>query len=184
MSQHETPATVFGWTNVPFRQNKAIKFEIFTSWLTGTKLREFFSGLNWKSGVSFTPNFLWAFQCLKMKPLLQFLVEPMYLLEKTRRWATEILGKIWIVVFHSAYTKIVKFLRAGKKVKISNFIGWFCLKDKLLGQKTDTAFRAMKSFSTIWILVSNSDPQNGWIFFEQARRDQNFKFYQLVLCKR
>ena len=26
-----------------------------------------------------------------------------------------------------------------KQVKISNFIGLFCLKDKLVGQKTDTA---------------------------------------------
>ena len=33
----------------------------------------------------------------------------------------------------------VKFLRAGEKVKFSNFIGWVCLKDKLLGQKIDTA---------------------------------------------
>ena len=98
-----------------------------------------------------------------MKLLPQFLVEPMYLSEKTKWWATEILSKIRIVVFNSAYTKIVKFLRAGKKVKISNFIGWFCLKDKLLGQLTQH-FRAMKSFSTIWILVSNSDPQK-WVNF-------------------
>ena len=33
----------------------------------------------------------------------------------------------------------VKFLGAGKKVKILNFIGWICLKDKLLEQKIDTA---------------------------------------------
>ena len=78
------PATVFGRTIVPFRQNNPIKFEIFTSWHAGTKLGEFFSGLNWKSGVSFTPNLLWAFQCLKIKPLLQFFVEPMYLPEKTK----------------------------------------------------------------------------------------------------
>ena len=140
VSQHETPVTAFGWTNVPFRQKNPVKFEIFTSWLARMKLKEFFYGLNWKSGVSFAPNFLWAFQCLKMKPLLQFLVEPTYLLEKTKRWATEILNKIWIVVFNSIYTKIVKFLRAGKKVKILNFVVWFCLKDKLLGQKTDIAF--------------------------------------------
>ena len=34
---------------------------------------------------------------------------------------------------------MVIFFRASKKVKILKFIGWFCLKDKLLGQKTDTA---------------------------------------------
>ena len=34
---------------------------------------------------------------------------------------------------------MVKFLGAGKKAEISNFIVFFCLKDELLGQKTDTA---------------------------------------------
>ena len=34
---------------------------------------------------------------------------------------------------------MVKFLGAGKKTKISNFIGWFCIKDKLLGQKAERA---------------------------------------------
>ena len=43
------------------------------------------------------------------------------------------------VVSNSAYSKMVKFLRAGEKVKISNFIGWFCLKDILLEQDIDTA---------------------------------------------
>ena len=43
------------------------------------------------------------------------------------------------MVSDSAYPKMVKFLGAGKKAKISNFIGWFCLKDKLLEQKTDAA---------------------------------------------
>ena len=33
--------------------------------------------------------------------------------------------------------KNVKFLGASEKTKISNFIGWFCVKDKLLGQKTE-----------------------------------------------
>ena len=34
---------------------------------------------------------------------------------------------------------MVKFLRAGEKVKLSNIIGWFCLKDKLLEQEIDKA---------------------------------------------
>ena len=33
----------------------------------------------------------------------------------------------------------MNFVGAGEKAKISNFVGWFCLKDKLLGQKTYTA---------------------------------------------
>ena len=43
------------------------------------------------------------------------------------------------MVSNSVYLKIGKFFRAGQKVKIWNFIGWFCLKDKFLGQNTDTA---------------------------------------------
>ena len=31
----------------------------------------------------------------------------------------------------------MKFVGAGEKTKISNFIGWFCLKDILLEQKID-----------------------------------------------
>ena len=33
----------------------------------------------------------------------------------------------------------VKFLPGGEKVQISNFIGWYCLKDKLSDQKMDTS---------------------------------------------
>ena len=33
----------------------------------------------------------------------------------------------------------VKFPQAGEKVKVSNFIGWFCLKHKLVEQKIDTS---------------------------------------------
>ena len=34
---------------------------------------------------------------------------------------------------------MVKFLQAGEIVKISHFIGWFCLKGILLEQEIDTA---------------------------------------------
>ena len=34
---------------------------------------------------------------------------------------------------------MMKFLGVDEKAKISNFIGWFCLKDKLLEQKTAAA---------------------------------------------
>ena len=34
---------------------------------------------------------------------------------------------------------MVKFLWGGENVETSNFIGWFCLKDKLVEQNTDTA---------------------------------------------
>ena len=44
VSQDETPATVFGSTNLAFRKNHPIKFEILTLWLTGTKFTDFFLG--------------------------------------------------------------------------------------------------------------------------------------------
>ena len=43
----------------------------------------------------------------------------------------ESFSQIWIVVSNSAYQKTVKFLRASKKAKISNFISWFSLKGNL-----------------------------------------------------
>ena len=41
------------------------------------------------------------------------------------------------MVSDSGYPKMVKFLGADEKTKISNFIGWFRVKDKLLEQKTE-----------------------------------------------
>ena len=54
--------------------------------------------------------------------------EPWKVWGKTNSWFPILPKKNW-----------VNFLRAGKKVKISNLIGWFCLKDKLLEQNVDTA---------------------------------------------
>ena len=50
-----------------------------------------------------------------------------------------------MVVFNSAYPKMVKFPRAGKKVKTSNFLDWFCLKNKLFEQKLDTAVSCLNT---------------------------------------
>ena len=33
----------------------------------------------------------------------------------------------------------VKFVPAGEKVQTSNFLGWYCLKDKLSEQQMDTS---------------------------------------------
>ena len=118
VSEQETAMSIFCSSNLSFSQNQPMKFEILTFLAWFNQIGANFPGLNWKPGISFTPNFLWAFQYHKIKLVPQFLVEPMYLLEKTKQWATEILSKIWIAVSNSAYTKIVKFLRAGEKVKI------------------------------------------------------------------
>ena len=72
----------------------------------------------------------------------------------------------------------VNFLWAGEKVKISNSIGCFCLKDKLPEQKTDTAVSCPDS-KELWKVSAKSKPwfpiqhkKIGWIFFEQARRSK------------
>ena len=93
------------------------------------------------------------------------------------------------MVSNSAPQKLVNFLRAGEKTKISNFIGWFCVKDKLLGQKTE---RAVYCPDTEGLLKVSA--QSEWWFpiqlskigeFPSSRREgQNFKFYWLVLSKR
>ena len=54
----------------------------------------------------------------------------------------------------------MKFFRAGEKVKIWNFIGWFCLKDKLLGQKTDTAVYCPHT-EGLWKVSAKSESWQG-----------------------
>ena len=51
---------------------------------------------------------------------------------------------------------MVKFLRAGEKVKLSNIIGWFCLKDKLLEQNFDTAVSCPDS-EGLWKVSAKSE---------------------------
>ena len=79
------------------------------------------------------------------------------------------------MVSNSAYPILVKFLGAGKKAEISNFIGWFCLKDKLLGQKTDAAV-SYPDTEGLWKISAKSElwfpiqlTQKWWNFLEQAR---------------
>ena len=57
-----------------------------------------------------------------------------------------------MVVSNSPKEKLVNFFPVDKRVKISNFIGWFCLKCKLLEQKTDTgvSFCDTDGLSKIW----------------------------------
>ena len=52
---------------------------------------------------------------------------------------------------------MAKFLRAGEKVEISNFIGWFRLKEKLPEQKTDTAVSCHDS-EGLWKVSAKSGP--------------------------
>ena len=97
------------------------------------------------------------------------------------------------MVSNSAHPKLVKFLGAGEKTKISNFIGWFCVKDKLLGQKaertvhcpdTDGLLKASAQ-SEWWFPIHPLlpvPPKKGE-FPLSGREGQNFKFYWFVLSK-
>ena len=76
------------------------------------------------------------------------------------------------------------FFGAGKKGEISDFIGWFCLKHKLLEQNTDTAVPSpdteglwkVSAKSESWFLIQ---PTQKWrIFLEEARR---VKFQVLLI---
>ena len=87
---------------------------------------------------------------------------------------------------------MVKFLGAGEKAEISNFIGLFCLKDKLLGQKTDTAVSSpdteglwrAESFSKIWIMVSNSAYTKMVKFLGAGEKVKNSNFIGLFCLKK
>ena len=70
--------------------------------------------------------------------------------------AMESFRKIWLLVSNSAYEKMLKFLRAGDKVKISNFFDWFWLKDEWLDQKLDTLVFSHDS-EELWKVSAKSD---------------------------
>ena len=61
----------------------------------------------------------------------------------------------------------VNFLRAGEKVKISNFIGCFCLKDKLPEQKIGTTVSS-PDIEGLWKVSAKSElwfpiqPSKNW----------------------
>ena len=76
VSQHKTPVKVFGWRNLPFRQKRAITFEVWTLFAHSKQI-DYFFGLIWKAGcrIQFWPKLSIALQCHKIKVPLKFLVE-------------------------------------------------------------------------------------------------------------
>ena len=60
------------------------------------------------------------------------------------------------MVSDSAYPKMVKFLGPAKKAEISNFIGLFFLKDKLLEKKTDAAVSSPDTVG-LWKVLAKSE---------------------------
>ena len=83
----------------------------------------------------------------------------------------------------------MNFLRASEKVKISNFIGGFCLKDNLTDQKL-TLQVPILTVKSCGKFQQNLNP--GFQFstkklgeFSPSRQEgQNFKFYWLVLSNK
>ena len=72
----------------------------------------------------------------------------------------------------------VKFLQTVEKVKIWNFISWFCLKEKLPEQKIDIAVSCpdteelwkVSEKSELWFPIQPT--QNSWNFFKQEGRSK------------
>ena len=52
----------------------------------------------------------------------------------------------------------VKFLPAGKKVQISNFIGWYCLKEKLFEKQMDTSVSCPDT-GRLWKVSAKSESE-------------------------
>ena len=62
---------------------------------------------------------------------------------------------------------MVKFLGAGEKAKISNSIDWFCVKDKLLGQKTEIIVYCP---DTDWLLKVSAQSKFQILLFILSKR--------------
>ena len=52
---------------------------------------------------------------------------------------------------------MVKFLQTGEKTEISNFVGWFSLKGKLLEEKMETSVSCPDS-KELWKVSAKSEP--------------------------
>ena len=75
---------------------------------------------------------------------------------------------------------IVKFLGDGEKVEFSNFIGWFCLKDKFLEKKMDTSVSYHDS-EGLWKISSKSE---SWFPIQLTQRWWNFpKLFMVLQCQ-
>ena len=85
---------------------------------------------------------------------------------------------------------MVKFLQAGKKGEISNFISWFCLRDKFLEKISEThqfPVLTMKGCEKFHQNLNRgfrfSLPKNCKISLSR-REGQNLKFHRFVLFKK
>ena len=101
----------------------------------------------------------------------------------------KLFNTISILVSNSDHQKCVNFLRAGEKTKVSNFIGWFCVKDKFWGENLREEF-TVSTRKVYEKFQQNLNPgfqlsKKTLGKFSLSRREaQHFKFYCYVLFKR
>ena len=89
---------------------------------------------------------------------------------------------IWIFVSNSDSQKCVNFPSSRWEDQISNFIGWFCVKDKFLGQKTEREqFTVLTLFSKMKTLLSNSAQKN-WVNFTWASEKVTISNFIALFC--
>ena len=74
------------------------------------------------------------------------------------------------MVSNSAPKKLAEFPSAGEKVKFSNFISWFHLKDKLLEQKIDTTVSCPDTEGP-WKVCGKID---SWVPIQPTKKSANF----------
>ena len=131
VSQDKTPTIDFRWTIVPFRLSNLIKFEISTFWLAGTKSADFFLGWtgNQEStlpqtfhGPSHEFNLLTLFDLVTFTGVLSCDTEGLWKAENCP------------VFSNLAQKELENLFGVSNKGEISNFTGWFYLKDRLLEQ--------------------------------------------------
>ena len=124
VSGEETAVSVFCPSHFSFRQNKPIKFKIST-FLTAPRS---FTILGWaeiRSTIHILPKLSRALQCQERKQLHQFFSQNIYLLDETNQWNSKFPPS--------------RQLQKNFSIKISYFLCWFRIKDKLTEQKTGAA---------------------------------------------
>ena len=138
-----------------------VRFKIWIFWLAGTKFADFFLG--WIGNQeSVSPQTFHGPSVPGQESPVSFFCSS----NLSFSWNQLMKFKIFTV----------KFLPARKKVQISNFIGWYRLKDKLSEQQIDTSVSCPDT-EGLWKVSAKSESrfliqstQELWNLLEQARR--------------
>ena len=164
MSKNETPVTFFYWTSIYLLDKTIVKFKISIFWLAGTKFADFFLG--WIGNQeSLSPQTFHGPSVSGQESPVSFFCWSNLSFSRNQPMKFKILT--------------VKFLPAGKKVQISNFIGWYCLKEKLFEKQMDTSVSCPDT-ERLWKVSAKSESwfpiqrtKKLWNFFEQVKRPKS-----------